>query len=1015
MATKLSTNVNPMLQLMLLLAIASSSSGQTDININKDTSLDDIDSLVADLADKSVTTLNKLTINVNSNIVSTERLLANITKITGDVIINNCANLETLTMPNLKSIEGSIRITSNRKIVDFDTSNLTVVNGSIYMTESLLISSATFSIAFTSLKHVGESMYIRNIAFYSDFGDVELDQLKTVGGSLEMHAGTMTTISFPLLETVGNKFTIWRTGMLQHLDFPSLKSIGGNMLFQDLVRLLHLCDLGLDESGFTGSKIEMNGQSALVEVPQWIATKAGLGEKESCSGIRPTLIRNEEEYDNIAANSTLVNSKSIGPVIVTWLDITANQLAVILSKKTFIKMLTVEYSNITSLDSSLVSVEEIGSNLVLQNNPKLTSVTMPKLKKIGGGINFASVHAIQQLKWPALESIGADVVFNGLQGMVSMVTPKLKTINGTLHIRQNKKFGANALSTAMRSLTTVGSLRTMGLVDSGTLAFPSLKTVNGPISLLGDRNVAIKFPKLERVEGSLRVWRQGNVNEFSMPSLEYVGGNIIFEALPKLRSYCNFSLTQDGFNASTITFKQTFDGAKIPSWIGNKGEGLSTWAPCESKSPTSPGPSPAPTYLECVSTVSHQPGYLGLRGSDDKLVNCQAATALWSNLMRNDSPFGGSKGLGYLINCKHRGNHITIEFNGNSEGKGSPIATAALETAVGHGLDFSTTNSIMTLKNCDAMLPHLEAFLMSSLSPSMAPTLVPTKHTCNDDSHGCDKTKYGLCFPDVSGPGYTCGCAKTHRCEPNCKAKDHSCIRLTAPPTKSPSSQPTPQPTASPLATNAPTMSTLAPTFNPSTTSPTTSAPTAAPSLSPTSNPTTSPTSSPTPSPTSFPTLFPTPFPTPSPTTSPTIPPTQPKTTTASSNSNESDAVAAADTTTTVIVIAIVVVLIVILSAVVLIFIKKRKSQSDDGTARTFDNPLYDVSTTPKMESNPTYADSQPLPTTTGYMDVAPTETTGYMDVAPEDGLQSTGYMDVQSSGYVAPLDGFQSSDEEDV
>ena len=120
--------------------------------------------------------------------------------------------------------------------------------------------------------------------------------------------------------------------------------------------------------------------------------------------------------------------------------------------------------------------------------------------------------------------------------------------------------------------------------------------------------------------------------------------------------------------------------------------------------------------------------------------------------------------------------------------------------------------------------------------PSGAPTVQPTRSACDDGSHGCDTTEYGICEQVDTELGHQCNCVNTHRCsDGDCSSLGHTCVRNTVMPTGSP-------------ATSEPT------TSLPTTSEPTTSEPTPSPSLAPTtSGPSTSPTTVPSPAPSSAP------------------------------------------------------------------------------------------------------------------------------------------------------------------
>ena len=84
----------------------------------------------------------------------------------------------------------------------------------------------------------------------------------------------------------------------------------------------------------------------------------------------------------------------------------------------------------------------------------------------------------------------------------------------------------------------------------------------------------------------------------------------------------------------------------------------------------------------------------------------------------------------------------------------------------------------------------------SRIFTSVAPTRVRSlttagldRHACDDGSHGCDATEFGLCLallaPNTGG--YRCGCAVGHQCsDGDCTTVGHACLRIPDDPTAGP-------------------------------------------------------------------------------------------------------------------------------------------------------------------------------------------------------------------------------------
>ena len=324
-------------------------------------------------------------------------------------------------------------------------------------------------------------------------------------------------------------------------------------------------------------------------------------------------------------------------------------------------------------------------------------------------------------------------------------------------------------------------------------------------------------------------------------------------------------------------------------------------------------------------------------------------------------------------------------------------------------------------------------------NPTSTPTEFPTAHACDDGSHGCDSTHYGICEQlGNAEAGHRCRCAPTHHCsDGDCTTPGHTCEWNTMLPTAAPTSEPTRHPTQSP---------TRNPSRNPTT------APTSSPSTPPSAGPTSSPSASPT---TTYMQLtqereynggrgfghvtdaelyqqrqanaalgrgtisnaeaeF-------------MYPPTQPTTVAGSSTTGRPRNAAGADASSSsdddgdsgVIAIGAVVVVTIVIIAVAYLYTKKQLGKAA-GVERTgFDNPMYTQQQFDGDRSGrAVYSDAQG--STVGYMDVPATSSTGYLDVQaslpPQGHHPSANNMAMATSGYadvVAP--GYADDEEEEV
>ena len=278
-----------------------------------------------------------------------------------------------------------------------------------------------------------------------------------------------------------------------------------------------------------------------------------------------------------------------------------------------------------------------------------------------------------------------------------------------------------------------------------------------------------------------------------------------------------------------------------------------------------------------------------------------------------------------------------------SRESGSFAAQLTATDVAGNAITIATWSFVVSER--PVTLPPTQA--PSSSEPTRQPTMAPSRHACNDGTHGCDPTIFGICEQVDNGAGYQCRCAATHRCsDGDC----HSCLWLTDAPTQVPTTSPTPTPTRWPSA------------------SPHSSLPTSLP------------------------------------TSAPSVAPTAPEneSTADGSTGGEADS-----TSTTSIIIVVIVGMLLIIGVIVGVATYAMKHQNGDVGARpNFDNPMYASGPDdPSVQTNTPRGGAAPPHSNSNYVDVPPSHeghghassryasaggsvgTQGYMDVGPSQSL----------------------------
>ena len=416
--------------------------------------------------------------------------------------------------------------------------------------------------------------------------------------------GNFGTIGVPFLERAGGGFTVWRQTVLRHLEAPSLAAVGGDMLFQQNMQLPSLCHLALPESGFSGNNIRIVGTPTLRQMPAWLAVRAGVAHQQECTGHRPVLVRNAAEYHFHAGNATLVRATAIGPLVVSWSEISNSQLATLLQSKTDVGSLFIERGTaLTDVGAALRRVETILGPFTVAGCTNLAVVELPALTAVHGTLTFTGNRGHLTISAPRLTVIGAELRINA--NLLNISLPSLAVVNGSL--RLDVRYGpitAAAMSAGLRSLRFVGGYAYFNIwMQGGAFELAALQTVGGngagSLGVYDGQFDAVHFPRLTNVTGAFTLWRQIRITQFSMPRITNIAGAILFQDLQSLPSLCNFTLPQEGASTEAgLAIRGCLSLNRMEPWVA-EAAGISTsYRVCPTRQPTAlptTSPSPMPT------------------------------------------------------------------------------------------------------------------------------------------------------------------------------------------------------------------------------------------------------------------------------------------------------------------------------------------------------------------------------------------------------------------------------------
>ena len=308
-------------------------------------------------------------------------------------------------------------------------------------------------------------------------------------------------------------------------------------------------------------QIRITSSLNLIVMPLWISQNASIENTIDCGYHPPVVIRTKTDYDKYAANSTLLNSVDIGTIIITWADISNEQLALLLQTKTTIDELIIEDClQLTSLSPALDALQTVSSRLSLDNLTAVPSITLGSLTSVGA-VSVRYNTALETLEMPKLKTVGTGGMLLYVSRLLtSLLTPSLVSSDGSLIVSNCLTLTAAGVTAAFPSLQTVAKELQFTHVSyygpnelrDTDLVLPRLKSVGSLLIQYGYTR-SIVMPRLESVAGTFRFNGLNTLHYLDMPSISYVGGTISFYDIRLLSSLCHFDLSQAGFNSSLVS------------------------------------------------------------------------------------------------------------------------------------------------------------------------------------------------------------------------------------------------------------------------------------------------------------------------------------------------------------------------------------------------------------------------------------------------------------------------------
>jgi hypothetical protein len=305
-------------------------------------------------------------------------------------------------------------------------------------------------------------------------------------------------------------------------------------------------------------QVQISGAPHLSKAPAWVISVAALTGSLACSGDPILVVHSQSDYTAIVQNATLMAATSVGPVVITWPQITDTELTTLMRSRTSTEGLVIEgCRSVSTLTPALDSLTSIGAGLVIDNVVALSAIDLPALQSVGSIMQIYNIPNLFQLSMVRLTEVGGSMYLYSLPQLGTALFTSLQRVNGSLTITSTTSLSGSSITTGFSALETVQD-------ELGFNTFSRTGTsARSPVTLLrlasvGSWNVRTSYitgfaaPLLTIVGG------QGQTGTFAWTSLPYVS-NLIFprlatvvgqftvSALTRLSTLCGIGLPRSGY------------------------------------------------------------------------------------------------------------------------------------------------------------------------------------------------------------------------------------------------------------------------------------------------------------------------------------------------------------------------------------------------------------------------------------------------------------------------------------
>jgi hypothetical protein len=167
-------------------------------------------------------------------------------------------------------------------------------------------------------------------------------------------------------------------------------------------------------------------------------------------------------------------------------------------------------------------LQEVGSDFTLNYLQGLTTIDFKKVSKIGGNIKCAYLNVVEDFDFSSLSDFSGNLTLTYLMGAKNVLFPHIKNV-GTYSVTGTSDWAAEKVD--FSSLETVsGALsQTAKLPNLDEFELPVLKSVGGNLAISTLSNItSLSIPELTTISGTLSLSSMAGLESVSLPKLSSV-------------------------------------------------------------------------------------------------------------------------------------------------------------------------------------------------------------------------------------------------------------------------------------------------------------------------------------------------------------------------------------------------------------------------------------------------------------------------------------------------------------